>query len=127
MVLILLLTACRGGQTTSVQAVGDTIAFKYATQLTVVRYDGYTVVTLKNPWKDGKTLHQYVLVPAANSQLSARRDDASYQRDARTLHSQLPNATYIRTPLRRSMIFSTVHCAMLMDLGKEDCIAGVPI
>ena len=114
-VLILLLTACRGGQTSSVQAVGDTIAFKYATQLTVVRYDGYTVVTLKNPWKEGMTLHQYVLVPitaVANSKLS-------------TLHSQLPNATVIRTPLRRSMIFSTVHCAMLMDFGKQDCIAGV--
>ena len=108
-VLILLLTACRGGQTSSVQAVGDTIAFKYATQLTVVRYDGYTVVTLKNPWKDGKTLHQYVLVPFGTA----------------VANSQLPNATFIRTPLHRSMIFSTVHCAMLMDLGKQDCIAGV--
>ena len=111
-----LLAACRGGQTSSVQAVGDTVAFKYATQLTVVRYDGYTVVTLKNPWKGGVTLHQYVLVPAgsavANSPLS-------------TLHSSLPNATVIRTPLSRSMIFSTVHCAMLMDFGKQDCIAGV--
>ena len=111
-----LLAACRGGQTSSVQAVGDTVAFKYATQLTVVRYDGYTVVTLKNPWKEGVTLHQYVLVPAgsavANSPLS-------------TLHSSLPNATVIRTPLSRSMIFSTVHCAMLMDFGKQDCIAGV--
>ena len=115
-IIVALLAACRGGQTSSVQAVGDTVAFKYATQLTVVRYDGYTVVTLKNPWKEGVTLHQYVLVPAgsavANSPLS-------------TLHSSLPNATVIRTPLSRSMIFSTVHCAMLMDFGKQDCIAGV--
>jgi iron complex transport system substrate-binding protein len=124
-VLILLLTACRGGQTTSVQAVGDTIAFKYATQLTVVRYDGYTVVTLKNPWKDGKTLHQYVLVPAANSPLEQCSLATNGTQELSTLHSQLPNATFIRTPLRRSMIFSTVHCAMLMDLGKQDCIAGV--
>ncbi len=115
-IIVALLAACRGGQTSSVQVVGDTVAFKYATQLTVVRYDGYTVVTLKNPWKEGVTLHQYVLVPAgsavANSPLS-------------TLHSSLPNATVIRTPLSRSMIFSTVHCAMLMDFGKQDCIAGV--
>ena len=115
-IIVALLAACGGGQTASVQAVGDTVAFKYATQLTVVRYDGYTVVTLKNPWKEGVTLHQYVLVPAgsavANSPLS-------------TLHSSLPNATVIRTPLSRSMIFSTVHCAMLMDFGKQDCIAGV--
>ncbi len=113
--IVVLLTACRGGQTSSVQAVGDTLAFKYATQLTVVRYDGYTVVTLKNPWKEGMTLHQYLLVPT-----SAAADSSLF-----TLHSSLPNATVIRTPLSRSMIFSTVHCAMLMDFGKQDCIAGV--
>ena len=106
--IVALLAACRGGQTSSVQAVGDTLAFKYATQLCVVRYDGYTVVTLKNPWKEGMTLHQYVLVP---------KD----QESAPVIHG----ATVIRTPLSRSMIFSTVHCAMLMDFGKQDCIAGV--
>ena len=113
--IVVLLAACRGGQTSSVQAVGDTLAFKYATQLTVVRYDGYTVATLKNPWKEGMTLHQYLLVPT-----SAAADSSLF-----TLHSSLPNATIIRTPLSRSMIFSTVHCAMLMDFGKQDCIAGV--
>ena len=113
--IVVLLAACRGGQTSSVQAVGDTLAFKYATQLTVVRYDGYTVATLKNPWKEGMTLHQYLLVPT-----SAAGDSSLF-----TLHSSLPNATVIRTPLSRSMIFSTVHCAMLMDFGKQDCIAGV--
>ena len=113
--IVVLLAACRGGQTSSVQAEGDTLAFKYATQLTVVRYDGYTVATLKNPWKEGMTLHQYLLVPT-----SAAADSSLF-----TLHSSLPNATVIRTPLSRSMIFSTVHCAMLMDFGKQDCIAGV--
>ena len=54
-------------------------------------------------------LHQYVLVPANVAKLPAH----------------IPNGTIIRTPLSRSMIFSTVHCAMLMDLGKQDCIAGV--
>ena len=107
--IVTLLAACRGGQTPSVQAVGDTLAFKYATQLSVVRYDGYTVVTLKNPWKEGMTLHQYVLVPANASEIPVH----------------IPSGTIIRTPLSRSMIFSTVHCAMLMDFGKQDCIAGV--
>ena len=107
--IVTLLAACRGGQTSSVQVVGDTLAFKYATQLSVVRYDGYTEVTLKNPWKEGMTLHQYVLVPANASEIPAH----------------IPNGTIIRTPLSRSMIFSTVHCAMLMDFGKQDCISGV--
>ena len=107
--LVILLFSCGGGKTASSQVEGDTIAFKYATQLRVVRYDGYTVATLKNPWKEGMILHQYVLVPA----------------DASEIPAHIPNGTIIRTPLSRSMIFSTVHCAMLMDFGKQDCIAGV--
>ena len=101
-----LLSSCGGRQTLSSQDEGDTVAFKYATQLTVVRHQGYTVATLKNPWKPGKTLHQYVLVPA---------------------DGELPmeEGTVVRTPLKRSVMFTTVHCAMLMSLGKEDCISGV--
>ena len=108
--LTVLVLSCGGRQTTASQAEGDTVRFKYATQLSVVRYDGYTVATLKNPWKEGMVLHQYVLVPA----------------DAAEMPAGIPHGmTIVRTPLRRSMIFSTVHCAMLMDFGKQDCIAGV--
>ena len=105
--LIVWLFSCGGGKTAPSQAEGDTLAFKYATQLSVVRYDGYTVATLKNPWKEGMTLHQYVLVPKNQ------------------VVPEIPGATIIRTPLSRSMMFSTVHCAMLMDFGKQDCISGV--
>lgn len=106
--LLVLFFSCGGGKTAPSQEEGDTLAFKYATQLSVVRYDGYAVATLKNPWKEGMILHQYVLVP--------KNQDAV---------PQIHGATIIRTPLSRSMVFSTVHCAMLMDLGKQDCIAGV--
>jgi len=102
------LLSCGGAHTAAPQEEGDTVAFKYATQLTVVRYNGYTVATIKNPWKEDKILHQYVLVP-----------------DGQEIPGGIPPATVIRTPLRRSMIFSTVHCAMLMDLRRQDCIAGV--
>ena len=105
--LIVWLFSCGGGKNAPSQAEGDTLAFKYATQLSVVRYDGYTVATLKNPWKEGMTLHQYVLVPKNQ------------------VVPKIPGATIIRTPLSRSMMFSTVHCAMLMDFGKQDCISGV--
>lgn len=106
--LLLLILSCGGGQTASRKGEGDTVIFKYATQLSVVRYDGYAVATIKNPWNVSKILHQYVLVP-----------------EGKEIPSGLPHSTVIRTPLKRSMIFSTVHCAMLMDMGKEDCIAGV--
>ena len=103
----MLLSSC-GRQTAALQDGGDTLDFKYARRLSVVRYDGYTVATLQNPWKEGKTLHRYVLVP----------------RDAE-LPDALPEGTVIRTPLSRSVIFTTVHCALLQMLHQESRIRGV--
>ena len=111
-----LFSACKGGQTSSVQAEGDTVTFKYATLLSVVRYDGYVVASLQNPWKEGMTLHRYVLIPSSAS--------SADQQTAETL-AKANGSTIIRTPLTHSTIFTTVHCAMLMSLGKEDCISGV--
>ena len=54
------------------QESGDSLAFKYATLPSIVEYDGYTVVTLANPWKEGKPLHTYVLVPGASCDLYHR-------------------------------------------------------
>jgi len=102
-----LLSSC-GRQTAARQDGGDTLAFKYARRLTVVHYEGYTVATLQNPWKPDKTLHRYVLVP----------------RDA-DLPDALPEGTLIRIPLRRSVIFTTVHCALLQMLHRETSIWGV--
>ena len=110
----MLLVSCGGRRTTASQESGDTVAFKYASLLTVVRHQDYTEVMLKNPWKEGMTLHRYLLVPD-----SIDPQDISPS----TLHH--PPSTIIRTPLRRSVIFTTVHCAMLMSLHKEDCISGV--
>ncbi len=102
-----LLSSC-GWQTSAGQGGGDTLSFKHAKRLTVVRHKGYTMVTLQNPWKPERVLHQYVLVPSDSA-----------------LPESLPHGTLIRTPLRRSVVFTTVHCALLEMLHQEECIAGV--
>lgn len=102
------LFACKGRYTAALQAEGDSVAFKYSTLLDVVRYDGYTVASLKNPWKEGLTLHQYILVPSD-----------------KPLPTHLPKGTIVRTPVSKAVMFTTVHCAMLMEFGKQDCISGV--
>ena len=48
-VVLLLLCSCGGGSTTAAVSGGDTVRFKYAERLTVVKYDGYTVATLADP------------------------------------------------------------------------------
>ena len=70
---------------------------------------------LNNPWKEGMTLHRYLLVP----------DSINPQDISLTSHHSPLTSTIVRTPLSRSVIFTTVHCAMLMSLDKEDCISGV--
>lgn len=101
------LCSCRGGSTRSVSA-GDTLQLKYAQNLTMVRHKGYTEVSIADPWHKGRTLHRYVLLA-----------DSTLPKDS------LPQGTVIRTPLRRSVVFTTVHCSLLLSLGAGDAIKGV--
>lgn len=92
---------------------GDTIRMKYAEHITMVEHDGYTLVALENPWKQGAVLHRYVLVD--------RADSASF---AASGHAD-SDATIIYTPVRRSVVFTSPHCWLLCQLGAENAIKGV--
>lgn len=104
----LLLSSCGGRSKASFADGGDTIALRYAENLTLVSYPGYTVATLRNPWDTLRTLHTYVLVP-----------------ETEQLPEQLPEGTVVRTPLKKSVIYSSVHCALLEELGTGSAIGGV--
>jgi iron complex transport system substrate-binding protein len=107
--LAVLFSACGGAKKNAPQqSEGDIVAFKYATQISVEQFDGYSVATIKNPWKEGMVLHRYVLVPSDQE-----------------IPNHIPSGTIVRTPLKRAVMFTTVHCAMLMEFGKQDCISGV--
>lgn len=87
---------------------GDTIPLRYADNLTLVNYPDYTIATLRNPWDTLKTLHTYILVPASQP-----------------LPVHLPEGTIVRTPLRKSVIYSSVHCSLMDKLGAAGSIGGV--
>ena len=54
------LVSCQGGNNrVNTSSGGDTLRFKYATLLTVVRYADHTHVVIRNPWARGKVLRQY--------------------------------------------------------------------
>ena len=107
LLIVVSLLSC-GRQTAGRQEGGDTVCFRYAQRLSVVRYDGYAVATLANPWKEGMTLHRYVLVPKGAE-----------------LPADMPHGTLVRTPLQRSVVFTTVHCSLLQMLHREQAVAGV--
>ena len=114
--LAVLLSSCGGRQTASVDG-GDTVPFRYAQLLQLVRHDGYTVATIRHPWRQDAVLHRYVLVPA----------DAPVPEGfpAAPVPEGFPEGTVIRTPLRRSVVFTTVHCSLLSMLHREASVAGV--
>lgn len=86
---------------------GDTLDIRYASLLTMIECDGYTVADIKNPWHEG-LLCRYILV----------------DKDA-VLPQNLPSGRLIRTPLDSMLVFSTVHVELICNLGCADAIKGV--
>ena len=104
-VLMLVLgTGCNGVTTGS--GSGDTLRLGYAERIKIVEYEGYNTVTLADPWETGNVLHTYILVPGSAKELT---DDS--------LTSLHPNATIVRTPLKKALITTSVHCALVDELG----------
>jgi len=105
------LLSCGGHQSGGQKEKGDTLSLQYTRLLTLVEHDGYTVADISNPWKPGKRLHRYYLVP--------RTSDISHQ------PSDFPDGTVIEIPIQRAAVFTTVHCALLTELGLGSKIVGV--
>lgn len=95
---------------------GDTIALRYAQQLSLIQYKGYVQATLANPWKEDAVLHSYVLVP------KGRVGDSLLQHDAQL---QAMEATVVRTPIAHAVVFTTSHCSLLYDLHAQQALSGV--
>ena len=102
------LVACRNNQTPATDTQGDTLIMKYATLLHVVKHADYTTVAIDNPWKEGQTLHRYVLVDR-NKQMP----------------DNLPQGDVIKVPVEKAVIFTAAHCQLMQYLGADDKIVGV--
>ena len=115
-IIIGVFTSCNHSQTRLEARGGDTVRFEYARHLKIVKYQGYSIATLTDPWKQGKILHTYALVPkgkAGDEICKAFSSDNNQE------------VTIVRTPITRSVVFTTVHCALLYDLKAESAIKGV--
>ena len=110
--VVVALASCRGGNNVSLStADGDTLALKHSSLLTIVEHDGYTVAEISNPWKPGKLLHRYYLVPRTS--------------DIKPQTSDFSDGTIVEVPVQRAAVFTTVHCALLTELGLGSHIVGV--
>lgn len=107
-IAVLFLPSCTGGNRTATPVEpGDTLNLRYARNLQIVSYPGYTVATLRNPWDTTKTLHKYYLTTQEKHL------------------PQNPDGTIVHIPLRRSVVFTSVHCGLVAELGASNAIVGV--
>lgn len=106
---LLLFASCGGGSRgVALFQGGDTLDLAYARHLSVVDYDSFSVATLRNPWDTTRILHRYILVPSHKPQ---------------PLH--LPEGTLLRTPLSRTLVFTSVHAGLMNELQVGEAICGV--
>lgn len=108
-VLLCTTFSCRKSSQKIEEMAGDTLQMKYATLLHIVKQKGgATIVTIDNPWKEGSTLHKYLLV----------------DKDS-VVPEHTPEVTVIRTPVSRSVMFTSAHTKLLEWLHAEQSVAGV--
>ncbi len=107
MLSLFMLVSCRQGDQKSTGKEQD-IEMRYATLLRMTEGDGYVAAEFINPWDSTRVLHRYVLVP----------------RDAE-LPDQLPEGDLIRTPLRKMLVYVSVHSSLFNELGALDAIGAV--
>lgn len=115
-----ILVSCGGSKTKSTADGGDTVFLKYARRLVIVKHNDYTQVDVKDPWKPGRILHTYYLVPKG-----VEHDKVANHLRGGKMASIVEAKSVVRTPVDRSIIFTTVHAALLMDLGARNAISGV--
>lgn len=83
-------------------------AIQYAKGFQVKRTADYTEVSIRNPWDTLRTLHTYILVDKS-----------------KPLPAGLPKGTVVRTPIEKVVVYTSVHCGLLAELGIKEQIVGV--
>jgi iron complex transport system substrate-binding protein len=108
-IFFLFLLSCKGKQDPPVRD-GNRAADRmyYAQGFTIETDRDYILVKVKNPWKATQILQTYVLVPRSEP-----------------LPEPLPEGLLIRTPVEKTVVFSSVICGMLDELNVLGTVAGV--
>lgn len=108
LLLLSLLTVLTGCLSRPADPEGTAIPLQYADLLQMSEADSFTCVTVRDAWHSDRSAATYILIP----------------RDAPLPH-RLPEGIVIRTPLRRNVVTTSVHAALLDELGAGGTIVGL--
>lgn len=104
------LTGCKKNETTeTVKTETAKNSIEYASGLSIVKYDDYSVVTVSNPWPNSNKDFKYILK----------------EKDAKVPDS-LQTFTTIQVPLESIVVTSTTNIPFLEMLEVENKLVGFP-
>ncbi len=89
---------------------------KYSRLLQCTRWNKLNQVNIINPWDTTKVLQKYLFVPK-----NVREANEKKVSDWKHIF----HGKVIYTPVERAVIYSSVHCALVVDLGCVHNIVGV--
>lgn len=75
---------------------------------TIEEKDGCSIVTIYDPWKKGKVMDVYLLIPRETE-----------------IPSGLPEGTIVRTPVERAVVYTSLHASIIEQIGAIKRICGV--
>lgn len=105
-----ILTGCKKNENTeTVKAENVKNSIEYASGLSIVKYDNYSVVTVSNPWPNANKDFKYILK----------------EKDAKVPDS-LQTYTTIQVPLTSVVVTSTTNIPFLEMLEVENKLVGFP-
>ena len=82
---------------------------KYAKGFSIENYDGYTIITVKNPWPKASKTYQYILK----------------EKDG-IVPDNLNSLLKINIPIKNIVVTSTTHIPSLEMLNEENSLVGFP-
>ncbi|WP_284653412.1 ABC transporter substrate-binding protein [Flavobacterium terrisoli] len=104
----LLFVQCKT-ETNSAPTASAENTVQYAKGFTIQNYDGYSVITVQNPWPKATKTYKYILK----------------EKDG-IVPDSLQQNTIIEVPVKRVVVTSTTHIPSLEILDKENTLVGFP-
>lgn len=105
---ILLACSCTGAGSGESGNFEQSAALEYARGFNITEHEGYSVVTIREPWDTLKVRRTYILVPKGEP-----------------IPDPAPKGTVIRIPVEKAVVYTSVHSSAVEQLGCLSQICGV--
>lgn len=104
----MLLISCQNTKNKPEETPVGTETIRYAQGFSIRHYKDYSTVEVRNPWDTTKLLQRYILIDRNSEEPES-----------------LPKGTVVRTPVKNIVAYTSVHVAIIDQLGESDKIIGV--